>query len=101
MAEFQIDQFCGGVFQINGYLLRYAGKAWLFDAPEGVTGWLEEKGVRPDGLILTHQHHDHVLDAGLVQERFGCPLYAYAEPSDELTLSKQLELMMGLSLIHI
>ena len=96
MAEFQIDQFCGGVFQTNGYLIRHAGKAWVFDAPEGITDWLEENGIRPDGLILTHQHHDHVLDAGLIQERFGCPLYAYAEHSDELTLSKRLEQMMGM-----
>ena len=96
MAELQIDQYCGGIFQTNGYLVRTAGKAWLFDAPEGITDWLGEIGVRPDGLILTHQHHDHILDVGRLQETFGCPVYAYAEPSEELTLSKRLEQMMGI-----
>lgn len=96
MADFEIDHYCGGIFQTNGYLVRHEGKSWIFDAPEGIADWLEESGVRPDGLVLTHQHHDHVLDAGKIQERFGCPLYAYAEPSEELTLSKRLELMMGM-----
>ena len=96
MAEISIDQYCGGVFQTNAFLLQSDGKSWLFDAPEGVTAWLQEIGVRPDAVILTHQHHDHVLDAGLLGETFDCPLYAYAEPSDDLTLSKRLEQMMGI-----
>jgi glyoxylase-like metal-dependent hydrolase (beta-lactamase superfamily II) len=96
MSELQIDQYCGGIFQTNGYLVRVAGHAWLFDAPEGITDWLGEIGVRPDGLILTHQHHDHILDVGRLQETYACPVYAYAEPSEELTLSKRLEQMMGM-----
>ncbi len=96
MSELQIDQYCGGIFQTNGYLVRMDGHAWLFDAPEGITDWLGEIGVRPDGLILTHQHHDHILDIGRLQETYGCPVYAYAEPSEELTLSKRLEQMMGM-----
>lgn len=95
MAELRIDSYCGGIFQTNGYLVRVAGQAWLFDAPEGVTDWLGEMGVRPDGLLLTHQHHDHILDAGRIQETFACPVYAWAPPSEELTLSKRLEQMMG------
>ncbi len=96
MADISIDHYCGGIFQTNAFLLRSGGKNWLFDAPEGVTGWLEEIGVRPDAVILTHQHHDHVLDAGVLAETFDCPLYAYAEPSEDLTLSKRLEQMMGI-----
>jgi len=38
MSEgFQIDVFCGGVFQTNGYLVRKDGRAWAFNAPEGIT----------------------------------------------------------------
>lgn len=96
MEDFQIHHFCGGVFQTNGYLVQCGGKSWLFDAPEGIADWLEQGGVRPDSLFLTHQHHDHVLDAGAIQKRFSCPIHAFAEPSEELTLSKRLELMMGI-----
>jgi hydroxyacylglutathione hydrolase len=52
--------------------------------------------VRPEALILTHQHHDHVLDVGRIQSAFGCPVYAHSEPSEELSLSKRLERMMGI-----
>lgn len=96
MAELQIDSYCGGIFQTNGYLVRIAGQTWLFDAPEGVTDWLDEKGVHPDGLLLTHQHHDHILDVARIQETFACPVYAWSEPEEELTLSKRLEQIMGI-----
>jgi glyoxylase-like metal-dependent hydrolase (beta-lactamase superfamily II) len=95
MEDLQIEGYCGGLYQTNGFLVRRGGKAWLFDAPEGVADWLSEKGVAPDGLLLTHQHHDHVIGAGAVQERFGCPTWAHSEPSDDLTLVKGLEQMTG------
>ncbi len=96
MEEFGIDQFCGGLFQTNGYLVKSGGKAWLFDAPEGVADWVSEMGITIDGLILTHQHHDHVIGAGEVQERFKCPTWAHSEPSEDLTMAKRLEQMMGM-----
>ncbi len=96
MPDLQIHAYCGGVFQTNGYLVRLGGRAWAFDAPEGFADWLAEEGVRPEALLLTHQHHDHILDAGRIQEQFGCPVYAHSEPSEDLTLSKRLEQMMGI-----
>ncbi|MDF1823497.1 MAG: MBL fold metallo-hydrolase [Verrucomicrobiales bacterium] len=95
MDKFEIEVYCGGLFQTNGYLITVDDEAWLFDAPEGVTDWLAEKDVKLNGLILTHQHHDHVIGAGKLQARFNCPTWAWAEPSEELTLAKRLEEMMG------
>ncbi|MEX2579192.1 MAG: MBL fold metallo-hydrolase [Verrucomicrobiales bacterium] len=95
MSDFEITPFCGGLFQTNGYLVKAAGAAYLFDAPEGVAEWLDEKGIGLDGLVLTHQHHDHVIDAGAVRQRFGCPLWAHSEPSEDLTMAKRLEQMTG------
>jgi len=96
MSDWTLDAYCGGLFQTNGYLLAKGDKAWLFDAPEGVADWLDSRGMRPAALYLTHQHHDHVVGAGEVQERFGIPILAYAEPSDELTLASRLEEMTGM-----
>lgn len=96
MAKPTIESFCGGLFQTNGYVVRVSDRTYLFDAPEGVAHWMEGRGWRPDGLILTHHHHDHVQDAGIIQERFGCPIWAWAETSDDLTLIKGLERMMGI-----
>jgi len=96
MAAFEIEPFCGGAFQTNGYLVETGEAHWLFDAPEGIAEWIGEKGIGLDGLLLTHQHHDHVVDAGRIRERFGCPVWAHSEPSDELTLASRLEEMMGM-----
>lgn len=96
MSDLRIQSYCGGLFQTNGYLVRLGERAWVFDAPEGIADWLAEEGVRPEALLLTHQHHDHILDAGRIQETFACPVYAHSEPSEELTLSKRLERMMGI-----
>lgn len=91
----EIDIYCGGLFQTNGYLFKANGKAWLFDAPEGVSEWLESKDVKLDGIILTHQHHDHVIGAGAAQAQSECPTWAWSEPSEDLTMAKRLEQMMG------
>jgi hydroxyacylglutathione hydrolase len=95
MSDWTLEAYCGGLFQTNGYLLANGGDAWLFDAPEGVADWLDSLGVRPAALYLTHQHHDHVVGAGEVQDRFEIPILAYDEPSDELTLASRLEAMTG------
>jgi hydroxyacylglutathione hydrolase len=96
MTDLQIHAYCGGLFQTNGYLVRAGERAWVFDAPEGIADWLEAEGLRPEALLLTHQHHDHVLDAARLRERFGCPVYAHSEPCEDLILSRRLESMLGM-----
>lgn len=96
MANIEVSAFCGGPFQTNGYLFKTGEEAWLFDAPEDVAGWVAEYGAELKGLVLTHQHHDHVIGAGEVVEKFGCPVWAFSEPSEDLTLAKRLEQMMGM-----
>ncbi len=91
----EIDIYCGGLFQTNGYLFEANGKAWLFDAPEGVSEWIESKDLKLDGIILTHQHHDHVIGAGAAQAQSECPIWAWSKPCEELTLAKRLEQMTG------
>lgn len=96
MGETNISIYCGGLFQTNGYLVERGERVWLFDAPEGVADWVESRGLVLDGLLLTHQHHDHVIGAGAVREKFDCPVWAHSEPSEDLTMAKRLEQMMGI-----
>lgn len=88
--------FCGGPFQTNGYLLTCGEQFVLFDAPLGVAQWIAEQGGRVDYLVLTHLHHDHIMDAAEVAQSFDCPVWAHSEPSDELTLQSSLETMTGM-----
>lgn len=89
------DVFTGGFFQTNGYLLIHPGGRLLVDAPEGIADWLESLGVRPDILLLTHLHYDHVIDAAAVRERFGCPVWAHSPVDSDLTLETVLKESIG------
>lgn len=81
----KITSHTGGFTQTNGYLIETPDGNLLIDAPEGVGDWLDQKGVRVDDVLLTHQHYDHVLDAAALQGR-GARLHAFAPYSTELTL---------------
>lgn len=95
MADLQ--SYCGGPFQTNGYLLECGEKSVLFDAPLGAAGWLLSQDKSLDLLILTHQHHDHIMDVASLIENFQCPVWAYSEYSEELTLKSSLEAATGTS----
>lgn len=46
----------------SGYLVSHAGGSILLDCGPGVFPALLASGVVPDGIVLTHGHHDHCLD---------------------------------------
>ena len=81
----KISSYTGGFVQTNGYLIETPDGNLLIDAPNGVSQWLAQKGVRVDDVLLTHQHYDHVEDAAALQEG-GARLHAFADYSTDLTL---------------
>ena len=85
---FRLSTFTGGMAETNGYLFQTGSASLIFDAPEGMADWLRGKNVRPDALVLTHQHFDHVLDAARIKEEHGCPILAFAPFSRDLTLER-------------
>ena len=80
-----ISTHCGGFCQTNGYLIETGNGAVAIDAPEGMFHFCKQKGVKPTGLLLTHQHFDHVEDAALFHEN-GIPIYASEPFSRDLQL---------------
>jgi hydroxyacylglutathione hydrolase len=81
----KLSTYTGGFVQTNAYLLETPDGNLLIDAPEGVSGWLREMGVRVDDVLLTHQHYDHVVDAAALRDG-GARLHAFADHSEDLTL---------------
>jgi hydroxyacylglutathione hydrolase len=81
-----ILQYTGGLAQTNGYLYERGDRYWLIDAPEGICGWIAGEGVSIAGLLLTHQHFDHVIDVAEIAEAHGCPIYSYSGHDPQLTL---------------
>ncbi|HCN77239.1 MAG TPA: hypothetical protein DIT13_08615 [Verrucomicrobiales bacterium] len=84
----RLECYTGGIAMTNGWLVRLEGADLLVDAPEGVAGWLDERGARVSALLLTHQHFDHVMDAAEVKKRYGCPVLAWSGFSRALTLER-------------
>lgn len=87
MFDINIQTYTGGVAATNGYACKVNDFRFLVDAPEGMGAWLENRAFAPQALLLTHAHFDHVMDAAEIQQRYDCPIYAFAAPTDELTLA--------------
>lgn len=72
------ETYCGGIFETNCYLISAPEGPILFDAPEGVSEWLESRGVELRLLLLTHGHIDHVQDVAKIKKRYGCEIGCHA-----------------------
>ena len=68
----------------NALLIAADGAAILVDAGlpgRVVADALAEAGVAPEqlsGLLITHEHSDHVKGVGVLARRYGLPVYANA-----------------------
>ncbi|NOX98728.1 MAG: MBL fold metallo-hydrolase [Verrucomicrobia bacterium] len=92
----KIECYTGGFFQTNSYLLQGDGGNTLIDAPQGAAEWLRGKGVEINELLLTHLHHDHVIDAAAIQrEHSSCRVRSHSAYDDDLTLASLLRHAVG------
>ena len=99
----KVSAHCGGFCQTNGYLLETTEGSVAIDAPEGMFNFCKQRDCKPTGLLLTHQHFDHIEDVSLFQQA-GVRIYASAPFSPELQLTDlaaKWGIPLTLSLIHI
>lgn len=64
------DEFTGGIFDTNCYLLHGPAGNVLIDAPQGADRRFADSKI--DTLLLTHGHFDHIVDAAAIHRRHGC-----------------------------
>lgn len=83
----KIDQIPTSASLSNTYLIQYKGLAYLID-PGGEFGRiqqaLEEIEVKPDAILLTHGHVDHIGAVDQVREAYGAKIYAHKAEAELL-----------------
>lgn len=90
----QIQQFSFNILGTNCYLVHgaAAGRCVVVDPGmyrsfenERLFAYLEEKGLVPEAVLLTHAHFDHVWGVAALLERYpACPVYL--NPADDPVL---------------
>jgi hydroxyacylglutathione hydrolase len=73
----------------NAYVVadEPGGQAVIIDSggPSGpLLEWIERNGVAPTHLLLTHHHHDHVVENHVYKERFGVEILAHPLEAERL-----------------
>ena len=53
--------------------------------PEKIVACMEEDGLTPGAILLTHGHFDHIGGAAALQERFSIPVYIHRADGEMLT----------------
>ncbi|MBL8999667.1 MAG: MBL fold metallo-hydrolase [Phycisphaerae bacterium] len=83
-----IDTFTLGPYATNCYLVRVGGEAWIIDAsfdPDPIIDRLRRLGIKPQALILTHAHIDHIAGVRDLLHAFpGTPLWIHEAEKDWL-----------------
>ncbi len=79
-----------GYLKTNCYLLQDEESAACLlvdpgDEPALIQGALKSFGLRPEYILITHAHFDHIGAAMALCEAYGCPLYC---ASDEFEASQ-------------
>ena len=75
----EITKLTLGMLAVNCYIIKYSeNKAAIIDpGDEGakIVKELENQGLTPTKIILTHGHFDHIGAAAFLKEKYNIPLY--------------------------
>lgn len=66
------------------------------DESRAFFSFIDSNGLRPEAVLLTHGHPDHVFSVKACQDRYGCPVYLSSE--DQKVLENGMEVSRGLGL---
>lgn len=75
----KIKRFVGGTLESNCYIIRTTsgGSCFIIDPgyePQRIVDFVKKEGLKPEGILLTHHHHDHVGAAARVSDLLECPV---------------------------
>lgn len=76
----KIKDFAMGAIGTNCYVISDdQGNAAIIDCdgdPTPLFDYVTQNNLKPTHILLTHGHHDHIGSVDLVQEKYGCRVYA-------------------------
>lgn len=87
----RIEGFALGPYETNCYIVSVPGsdRCWIVDAgfwPGELIGAVTERGLRPEALILTHAHADHIAGVEEVRAVFSdVPVLIHENEAEWLT----------------
>ena len=77
-----------GDYQANCYILSVDKRALIVDPGDEATKiiqYLETKNLKPEGILMTHGHFDHIGALKEVQEKYDIPVYAHQDEEEYFT----------------
>jgi glyoxylase-like metal-dependent hydrolase (beta-lactamase superfamily II) len=84
-----------GTFEVNTSILSIDGKAWFVDPGSDaarLVALMENKGLEPGAILLTHAHFDHIGAVPGLQDRFP-DIPVYVHPADLQIISHPMNQM--------
>ena len=103
----RIKRFIGGNLESNGYVIsrQNGGDCYIIDPgykPDVFIQYIKEENLRPQGILLTHNHYDHVGGVSKIRNVLGSSsmMHAgdadrYREPIDRMLQDKDQLLLDG------
>ncbi len=84
-----IQTFCLGQWQTNCYVLSVGRSCWIIDAgfePDAMLEAIEERGLQPEKVVLTHAHLDHIGGLHAMRHRYpDIPVLIHTDEQEFLT----------------
>lgn len=79
IKDIQIDYIVVGMVQTNCYIIHRENSDQCVIADPGdradtILKYLDEKGLTPEAILLTHGHFDHILAVAEIAAAKGCPV---------------------------
>ena len=81
-----ISTFALGDYQTNCHIVTCDDDCWVVDCgyePEKLIGHIQDEGLKPSAILLTHCHSDHIAGLDQLQTAIGhVPIFCHASESD-------------------
>ncbi|MGJ8672443.1 MBL fold metallo-hydrolase [Rubritalea sp.] len=91
----KIHSYTGGHVFTNGYVVELDNACLVIDAPALIHEVIQQEGLKPTHLLLTHQHFDHTEDVEALQ-KLGVKVLQHSPYNETLIRQKEARENWGL-----